>query len=295
MKKIGIIGIPGSWSSEALAEAVYERTGYSVVIDISKAECDLSQNRVICNGEDLSSFDALIIKKVGLNYSPHLLDRLEILYYLSASGVRIFSKPERIITLLDRLSCTTRLAAAGIPMPPTFITEETEKAVTAIETFGKSILKPLYSTKARGMMVVEKGENLKDKLERFRNEGNQLFYIQKMIKIPERDLGLSFLGGQYVATYARVKSKDAWNTTTNSGGKYQPHEPTPEMIKLAWKAQNIFKLDFTCVDMVLTDDGPMIFEVSAFGGFRGLKDANGIDAASRYADYVLSHLHEDTE
>jgi ribosomal protein S6--L-glutamate ligase len=47
---------------------------------------------------------------------------------------------------------------------------------------------------------------------------------------------------------------------------------------------------FTCVDVVETPDGAAIYEVSAFGGFRGLLDACGLDAAGLYADYVLERI-----
>jgi ribosomal protein S6--L-glutamate ligase len=98
------------------------------------------------------------------------------------------------------------------------------------------------------------------------------------------------LGGEYLATYARAGNADSWNTTTRSGGKYRAHEPGAEVIALAQKAQDLFGLDFTCVDVVVTDQGPQVFEVSAFGGFRGLLDANGIDAAGLYVDYVLRRI-----
>jgi len=39
-----------------------------------------------------------------------------------------------------------------------------------------------------------------------------------------------------------------------------------------------------------TEDGPIVFEVSAFGGFRGAKEGMGLDAAGRYTDYVLKEL-----
>jgi ribosomal protein S6--L-glutamate ligase len=47
---------------------------------------------------------------------------------------------------------------------------------------------------------------------------------------------------------------------------------------------------FTCVDVVETANGPLVYEVSAFGGFRGLLEANGIDMAERYAQYVLERI-----
>ena len=59
------------------------------------------------------------------------------------------------------------------------------------------------------------------------------------------------------------------------------------MIALAQKAQALFGLDFTCVDVALTKAGPMVFEVSAFGGFRGIHTARGIDVADLYVAHVL--------
>jgi ribosomal protein S6--L-glutamate ligase len=46
------------------------------------------------------------------------------------------------------------------------------------------------------------------------------------------------------------------------------------------------------VDVAITDEGPVVFEVSAFGGFRGAKEGIGIDAPGRYADYILAKLRE---
>ncbi|MBN1234211.1 MAG: ATP-grasp family protein, partial [Candidatus Coatesbacteria bacterium] len=106
----------------------------------------------------------------------------------------------------------------------------------------------------------------------------------------EKDFGLVFLGGKYLATYARLKSEGAWNTTIESGGKYIPYKASDEMIKCAEKAQSLFNLDFTCVDIAETDEGMFVFEVSAFGGFRGLMEANGIDAANLYVDYVMEKI-----
>ena len=61
---------------------------------------------------------------------------------------------------------------------------------------------------------------------------------------------------------------------------------------MAEKAQAPFKLDFTCVDVVETSEGPMVFEVSAFGGYRGLRDAHAINAADLYTSYVIEQLND---
>jgi tetrahydromethanopterin:alpha-L-glutamate ligase len=288
--KIGVVGMAGGWSSESLADRVAELTGFRLLIDMERVSTRLDEGRVLFGEHDLCALDALIIKKVGDRYSAHMLDRLEILRYVEERGVAVFSKPLSILRLLDRLSCTITLASGGIPMPPTEITEHIRHAVAAVQRFGRAIVKGLYSTKGRGMLVVSAEEpELEARLTAFREAENPVLYIQQMLTLPGRDLGVSFLGGQYLGAYARVQGEGAWNTTIHSGGHYERYEPSPQIIELAQRAQSLFNLDFTGVDVVETERGPMVFEVSAFGGFSGLREGCKIDAAARYVDYVIEH------
>ena len=59
---------------------------------------------------------------------------------------------------------------------------------------------------------------------------------------------------------------------------------------IAQRAQGLFNMDYTTVDMAETGDGPIVFEVSAFGGFRGAREGLGINIAERYVDYVLEQI-----
>lgn len=292
--KIGVVGLQGSWSSELLADTLFLKTGFRCLINMEKIVCDLENDKVFFKDHDLTTFDALIIKKVGKHYSPHLMDRLEILCNLADKGVKIFSDPRRIMGILSRLSCTLKLKQSGLPLPPTVVTEDMATALDTVKRFGKAVLKPLYTSKARGMVVVEDTSDAEEVLSNFIKDGNKIFYLQKFIPIPGMDLGMVFLGGKYLATYSRVARQGSWNTTTSSGGQYRPFEPSRELITLSHKAQDIFKLDFTCVDIVETKDGPKIFEVSAFGGFKGLLEAADINAARLYGEYVIKKVKNRT-
>ncbi|GAB7081821.1 GAK system ATP-grasp enzyme [Megalodesulfovibrio paquesii] len=290
MKKIAVIGIPGGWSSELLADTVAKKTGFRALVELKDCALDLEHGELFDSQVKLHEMDAIIVKKAGRYYSPHLIDRLEMLRFLGQRrGIPIFSDPERIIRVLDRMTCTVTLAANDIPMPPTAITESPDQALAFVERYGRAVFKPLYSTKARGMEVIEAGPAARHEIEGF-HETNPVMYLQRMVSHIGMDLGVTFLGGEYLATYARKGNGESWNTTTRSGGRYVPYEPSKEIIELARRAQSLFKLDFTCVDIVETNEGPMCFEVSAFGGFRGLLDANNIDAADRYVDYVLGRI-----
>lgn len=288
-KKIGVVGTPGGWSSEKLADTVADVTGYRLLIDMTRLSLDMSEGRAWFDGVDLGGLDALIIKKIGAWYSPDLLDRLEMLRFLNERGLPVFSRPLHIMRVLDRLSCTVTLQLAGIPMPPTTITEDEAAAVEAVARYGEAVFKPLYSTKAKGMLLLTDGPDVLKTVEAYHNE-HPIMYIQQRLDLQGKDMGIAFLGGRYLATYARVKGAGAWNTTTRSGGHYEAYDPPEALIALAHKAQAPFGLDFTCVDVAETPQGPIVFEVSAFGGFRGIEIASGIDAARRYVQFVIDRI-----
>ena len=292
--KIAVIGIPGKWSTETLADAVEAKTGFRLVVDMAEVSLELDSNRLLFRGSDLCTLDVLIVKKISAEYNPNTLDRLELLRVAEAAGVRVFSRAERILRLIDRLSCTVTLSNADIPMPPTRVTENVEAAMATVREFGSAVFKPLYSTKARGMCVIDSGldeERMEREIRAFQAD-NPMMYIQKKLDLPGRDLGMVYLAGRYLGTYARVSQSDAWNTTIHSGGRYAEHQPSEQIIEMARRAQEPFGMDFTTVDVAETADGPIVFEVSAFGGFRGAKEGIGIDAAELYVEHVLSELNK---
>lgn len=290
--KIGVIGIPGKWSTEVLADAVESKTGFRLVIDMADVSLDLENNTLVAGDKNLCELDGLIVKKISAVYSPTTLDRLELLRVAEQAGVRVFSPALSMLRLIDRLSCTVTLRNTGIPMPDTRVTEDIAVAMQTVRDFGSAVFKPLYSTKARGMIIIDADqppEEMERAIRDFKSD-NQMMYIQRKINLPGRDLGMVFLAGNYLGTYARVPQGEAWNTTIHSGGRYAAHTPPDDVIELAHRAQAPFNMDFTTVDVAETDTGPIIFEVSAFGGFQGAKEGIGIDAAALYVQHAMKEL-----
>lgn len=289
-RRIGVIGTPGKWSTEALADAIEARTGHRQVIDMSRAVLDLEAGSLTCDGVDLCQMDGLVLKKISEEYSPDALDRLEMLRMAEAADVRIFSPAVNVLRLMDRLACTMTLRMADIPMPATTITEDPAAARAALDRYGSAVLKPLFSTKARGMVLLDReAPDAEAQIAAF-SQANPVMYIQQKADLSGADLGMVFLNGDYLCTYARVSQSGSWNTTIHSGGKYTDFSPSSELIELGRKAQAPFGLTFTTVDIALTPSGPIVFEVSAFGGYSGALKGCGIDAAARVADHVIKEI-----
>ena len=295
-KKVAVVGIPGKWSTEVIADRLETITGFRLVVDMADIALDLVNSRVMCGDVDMTTLDGVVVKKISEIYAPSAEDRIRMLTFLESHGVRVFSSTNSMMQMMNRMSGTLALQRLSVPMPPTIITESIEQALATIHQFGSVVIKPLYSTKARGMMLLESSSTeseLRAELNDYLDK-NGIFYIQKKLELDGYDLGMVFIGGEYSCTYARVGSKDSWNTTILGGGKYQLYEPTPDLIELGRLAQSSVNLDFTTVDIALTDAGPVVFEVSAFGGFKGALEGCGVDAAEAYAQHVIRKLGEKT-
>lgn len=287
---IAVMGIPGKWSTEVLADRLAERTGQRQVFSSDSLVVDLHANRASLGGVDLSTLDAVVVKKINEVYSADTDDRLRLLQFVESLGVRVFSPASSILSLVNRLSGTLALRNADIPMPPTQITEDLEYAQNIVAQWGRVVLKPMYSTKARGMTILDAEDSELDKKLALFQTDNAVMYMQQALDLEGQDLGMVFVGGEYLCTYARVAGNDSWNTTIHSGGRYENYSPSESLIELGRQAQACLNLDFTTVDIALTRDGPVVFEVSAFGGFRGALEGCGIDAAQHYADHIIKAL-----
>lgn len=288
---IGVIGIRGAWSTESLSEQLKRKDAGGEIIELHEISCDLDEVRFYHHQHQLSDFDGFILKKMGAEYAPSLLDELELLELMERRGFRFFSSPARIRRMISRLSCTINLRENGIPMPPVFISEDVEDAVAWADANAPVVLKPLYSTKARGMALITNEPSARDAITTLQSRGEKIFYLQQKFDLNGSDYGLIFLGGEYVGAYARISDGSTWHTTTREGGKYGAFSPPQDYIDLAERAQRPFGLDFTCVDVANTEEaGPIVFEVSAFGGYKGLYESAGIDASDLLTDYAIRKL-----
>jgi len=290
---IGVIGIAGAWSTESLSASLARKGAGGQVIQLNEISYDLASGDVCSKQQNLNEFDGFIIKKMGADYSANLLDQLELLELLERRGVRFFSSPAMIRRMISRLGCTLRLLDNSIAMPPTFVTEDVDAAVRWVESQGPVILKPLYSTKARGMELLHDGALARQHFNALQERGEKIIYLQKHYDLSGTDYGLVFMGGEYIGAYARVGDGSTWHTTTREGGKYEAFTPSPELIELATRAQAPFGLDFTSVDIAVTKElGPVVFEVSAFGSYNGLYESSGIDSPDLFTDYAIKKLTE---
>ncbi|HEU4367331.1 MAG TPA: ATP-grasp family protein [Methylomirabilota bacterium] len=288
--RIAVVGQPGAWSSERLAEALRRAGADAPVVDLAACGVRLPEPVVYHAGRPLA-VDAAVVKKIGDTAGGWAVrERLNVLRHLEAGGVPVWSAPDRIEAAVDRARMTVELVRAGVSVPETVITESVGEAVAAVERFGNAVLKPLFTSKGRGMRRLDPSLDLAGLFARHAREIPGPFYLQRFVKHPGRDLGVAVLDGECVGAYWRVAGRDQWMTTILAGGRYERAEAPAESIELALRAAAHFGLLFTGVDLIESDEGYQVLEVSAFGGFRGLLDGCGLDVAPLVAAAVLRRI-----
>jgi ribosomal protein S6--L-glutamate ligase len=285
---VAVIGQPGAWSTERLAEAVRRHGAAAEIVDLAACSLRLPDRRLFHRGRPLDHLAGAVVKKVGDTAGGWAVrERIALLRHLEASGVPVLSTPACLDVAIDRLAMTLELVRAGLPVPETFVTESPHEAEVGIETFGAAILKPLFTSKGRGMRKLGPVE-ARVALAHHHVGRDGPFYLQRYVKHPGRDLGVAVLEGRVLGAYWRQAGAGQWMTTIRSGGRYEPATPPDEALELARLAATHFGLLFTGVDLMETPDGGFtVLEVSAFGGFRGLLEACGIDAAPLVAEAAL--------
>jgi ribosomal protein S6--L-glutamate ligase len=269
-----------------MAQALRE-DGAADAFVFSLGDClhDLSAGRVTLQGVDLTDLDAIVVKKLASQSDPAARLRLHTLRELESRGVRVYSPPSVIEVVMDRYWMTMTLAAAGLPMPATSSFESERAMMEAVRGTPSAVIKPVYTSKGRGMVRV--GDDGDRFLADAWHESDGRVLLQEFVEGPGRDIGACVLGGRFVGAFYRVAEEGRWMTTTAAGGRYEPCDLSREGIALAERVANLFGLDYTIVDLVECAAGFLIYEASAFGGFRGLWEASRYDVAGDYARHIL--------
>ena len=234
---IAVVGQPGAWSTERLADALRAAGATASVIDLAACSLRLPDRQLFYRGEPLQKLDGVVVKKLGDTADGWgVQERIGMLRHLEASGVPVLSAPDRLHVAVNRYRMTCELVRAGLPVPETTITEDIDEAAAAVERFGAAVLKPLFTSKGRGMRRLEPSRDLLVQLESHLDDGLGPFYLQRFVKHPGRDLGVAVLDGRCIGAYWRVAAADHWMTTILSGGRYEKADLDPETEAIAVRA-----------------------------------------------------------
>jgi ribosomal protein S6--L-glutamate ligase len=285
--RCAILSSGDGWHVRDLQRAAAELGHQAVAVDFRKVTASLGA-AAPQPATDLSGFDAVVVRTMPPGSLEQVVFRMDVLHRLQARGVVVLNPPAAVETCVDKYLASSRLEAAGLPVPPTVVCQHADAALEAFAALGGDVVvKPLFGSEGRGMVRVSDPETawrVFRTLERIQ----ALLYLQQFVRHSGWDLRAFVVGGRVLASMRR-HARDDWRTNVAQGGRAEPASLTVEEERLALRAAEAVGAPVAGVDLLPGPGGELyVIEVNAVPGWRALAPVTGIDVARELVGYLAS-------
>lgn len=254
-------------------------------LPIQRLSIEISKDGVVV-ATRRGPLDASIVLVRGLGYVVDfntLMRRVSTLRIMERTGVVTINPVTSLLLSRDKLESIYLLKNAGIPVPPTVVTEDLYYGYKTAKEMGKIVIKPIQGSRGFGTMLFEDPEQAFQVMRTLLITKNPL-YLQKYVEKPNRDIRVIVIDGRPIGCMYRIST--SWKTNIAQGAVGVACELTPELEEIAVKATKTLGLIYSGVDIGESGEGYVVFEVNASPDWRGFKQATGLNPATYLVDYV---------
>ncbi|MGR8922019.1 MAG: ATP-grasp domain-containing protein [Gammaproteobacteria bacterium] len=219
--------------------------------------------------------------------------RLGVLHMLDHLGCPVFNTARTIERTVDKSMTSLLLAAAGLPTPRTFVSEDAEAVrdyVAAALAAGRTLVKkPLFGSQGRGLRRIRALADLTGLLP------GEVAYLQDFVAGapgPFRDCRVMVIDGRAVAAMERVSGH--WVTNRAQGADCNALALEGRLASLAEQAAGAVGAAYAGVDLLRDADGRwFVTEVNGIPAWQGLARATGVDITALLAAAFLQRIDPD--
>jgi len=248
----------------------------------SKPEASVNETNI------LKDLDALIIRPIGRGSVEEVIFRMDILHRLQRQGMTIINPPLSIERSVDKYHALSLLEEHGLPVPRTAVTENHEEALKAFnELGGDVVIKPLFGSRGIGTTRIS-DPDVATRLFRAIAFYHGVLYLQEFIPHGVSDIRAFVVGDRVVAAMRRVAQ--SWKTNVSLGAKPVALNPPKEIEDLAVKAAQVIGCKVAGVDIMESQNGPVVIELNSQPGWRGLQSVATVNIAEEIVKYLVSSL-----
>jgi RimK family alpha-L-glutamate ligase len=235
--------------------------------------------------------DGVLVRTLSGGAFEAVTLRLGVLHALRERGVPVWNDAGAIERCVDKSMTSFLLSHAGIATPATwaFESHEQARAIVKRETAsGVLVLKPLFGSQGRGLILIRKLDDLPPP----EYVAGRVYYLQRFVGVKRggyHDFRLLVVHGRVVASMQRHSSR--WITNIKRGGRPVAVAVNEEMKTLALRSAEAVGADFAGVDILYTSDGhPTVLEVNSMPAWSGLQRVTPTNIAAQLADALAAAL-----
>ncbi len=274
------------YSTKRLVEACKEKGHQASVLNTLEFEIHVEKKNpnLFYQNKPIKNFDA-IIPRIGASITAF---GTAVVRQFEQMGVFCLNTSQAITVSRDKLRAVQILSRHHVGIPLTEFVKQRGGIMPAIERVGEPpvIIKLLEGTQGIGVILADSKKMAEAIVETLQSTKQQVL-IQKFVKESKgTDIRALVVGGKVIAAMRRSASGDEFRSNVHRGGSIQAVDLPEEFQTTAVHAAQILGLKVAGVDMLESNDGPMLMEVNSSPGLEGIEKATGVDIAGAIIDYM---------
>lgn len=277
---------PNLYSSTRLLEAGLAKGHEVDVIDTLHCYMDITSNRptVRYKGEELPKYDA-VIPRIGASitfYGTSVVRQFEMM------GTFAVNESVAISRSRDKLRSMQLLSRKGVGLPRTGFAHSPDNIKDLIKNVGGApvVIKLLEGTQGIGVVLADTAKAAESIIEAFMGL-NANILVQEFIKeAGGADIRCFVIGDKVVAAMKRQAAAGEFRSNLHRGGKAELVRLSAAERRTAVNAAKIMGLNLCGVDILQSNNGPVVMEVNSSPGLQGIEQATGKDVASMVFDFI---------
>ena len=287
--KIGILSRgPQNHSTLNLSAAARKGGHTAVVLDPFGFYLHIggTSNRITYHGKPVADIDVLLprLSRTTAKYGE------EVIAHFEWGGIPVVNRSKAIASARHKFRSLRILAQHGLPIPPSLTVGSAAFLENTVAEIGEYpfILKPFYGTHGRGVMLLDTPTSLTSTVDALCDLHHD-YVIQSFVKEADGvDLRILVVGGEAIAAMKRSAPPGEFRANIHKGGVGETVTLPEEYTRLAIKATAALELEIAGVDLLETNEGPVVLEVNPSPGFEELQLVTGIDIAAAIIKFATA-------
>ncbi len=280
---------PKLYSTRRLVEASTAHGHDARVIDPLRCYMNIATGKpeMHYKGARLEGFDA-VIPRIGASitfYGTAVVRQFEMM------GVYPLNESQAIHRSRDKLRSMQLLSREDIGMPATGFAHSPDDTRDLLQLVGGApvVLKLLEGTQGIGVVLAETRKAAESVIEAFRGL-HAHFLVQTFVKEADgADIRCFVIGGKVVAAMKRQAKEGEFRSNLHRGGHAELVRITARERATAVQAARVLGLNVSGVDLLRSNEGPVVMEVNSSPGLEGIERATGKDVARLIIEFIEKH------
>ncbi|HET9261080.1 MAG TPA: 30S ribosomal protein S6--L-glutamate ligase [Acidimicrobiia bacterium] len=277
------------YSTARLKQAAMVRGHEVAIVDYLRCYMDITARKpkVLYRGEEVHPH--AIIPRIGASYTFY---GTAVVRQFEMADVFTLNSSDGISRSRDKLRSMQILSRSGVGLPTTSFAHSIQDIDGLLDVVGGTpvVVKLLEGTQGLGVVLAETKKAAESVIGAFRQLDANILVQQFIKEAGGADIRAFVVGGKVVAAMRRQGAQGDFRSNLHRGGQAEVIKLTPSERSTAVRAAKSMGLSVAGVDLLQSDEGPMVLEVNSSPGLEGIEAASGVDIADQIIEYIEDNV-----